>query len=260
VNPTDFPQANHTFGKPSTMTDEECGALRVHTAIVGGLPCSISRWEPSVEERRALAAGGAVWLYVYGMGHPVVALTAEPPWPEAAAPALASAGDPSQVELRAGSSIEPGEAVGLCGRCGAALGFDAPDGGLRPCTACGWRPDVDPPAVAAASCPTCGTCSGGATCTCNDVRCPCWHARHTPPPSPGHCSLDGAPRIRESDGTFGACSLVAGADGKGGCRDPMHDVRRDKAASALTAERIKAEGSTPEASAAVRPEGSGRFA
>jgi hypothetical protein len=27
-----------------------------------------------------------------------------------------------------------------------------------------------------AGCPTCGTCSGGGICQCEDIRCPCWRA------------------------------------------------------------------------------------
>jgi hypothetical protein len=95
MNPTDFPQANHTFGKPPSMSDEECRALRVCTTVVDGLPVSISRWEPTPEERAAIAAGAPIWLWVYGRGHPVVQLSADDPWPAAAAPPPPTTSGPS---------------------------------------------------------------------------------------------------------------------------------------------------------------------
>lgn len=50
----------------------------------------------------------------------------------------------------------------------------------------------------------------------------------------GRCSVCGAPRVKGTNGELGACSLVPGADGKGGCPDPMHDVELER----LAAERL----------------------
>lgn len=47
---------------------------------------------------------------------------------------------------------------------------------------------------------------------------------------PSRCSLDGAPRIalNPEQTKFGACSLVNGKDGTGGCVDPLHDFNKEK--------------------------------
>lgn len=45
------------------------------------------------------------------------------------------------------------------------------------------------------------------------------------------CTLCSASRIVDEDGRPGACSLVPGKDGKGGCPDPMHDVRAESPAA-----------------------------
>lgn len=42
------------------------------------------------------------------------------------------------------------------------------------------------------------------------------------------CTLCGASRIVDENGRPGACSLVPGRDGKGGCPDPLHDVRKEQ--------------------------------
>lgn len=39
----------------------------------------------------------------------------------------------------------------------------------------------------------------------------------------GRCSFCGSQRIRHDDGTYGACTLVPGRDGKGGCPAPLGD-------------------------------------
>jgi hypothetical protein len=83
VNPTDFPEANFTFGRPPSLTDEQCKPLKVHRGTdQDGLPVSVSRWEPTSAELQELVAGGPVWLLVYGGGHPVVALSARSPFPD----------------------------------------------------------------------------------------------------------------------------------------------------------------------------------
>lgn len=84
MNPTDFPQANRTFTKPASMTDDECAPLRVHDSGEALVSC----WHPTDEERAAIAAGAPIWLWIWGRGHPVVQLSTENPWPAAEEPSL----------------------------------------------------------------------------------------------------------------------------------------------------------------------------
>jgi glycerol kinase len=42
-----------------------------------GCPVLISTWEPSPDERAAIAAGARIQLHVWGAGHPPVALSIE---------------------------------------------------------------------------------------------------------------------------------------------------------------------------------------
>ena len=74
----DFPQANHTFGKPSDMTDDQCGALRVYHRNVDiegeKFPASTSAWKPSEEDLARLNAGGFIYLDIISSGHPPVAV------------------------------------------------------------------------------------------------------------------------------------------------------------------------------------------
>jgi hypothetical protein len=74
VNPIDFPEANRTFVKPASMTDAECASLRVQDTGEE----LISRWEPTPEERAAIAAGAPVVLTIVGGAHPPVRLEVLP--------------------------------------------------------------------------------------------------------------------------------------------------------------------------------------
>lgn len=58
-------------------------------------------------------------------------------------------------------------------------------------------------------------------------------ARETPPRDPSRCTVCGSRRIpMDRAGTiFGACGLVPGRDGTGGCPDPLHDYNAEQAAS-----------------------------
>jgi hypothetical protein len=56
------------------------------------------------------------------------------------------------------------------------------------------------------------------------------------------CSVCGSSRVVGGDGTYGACSLVPGPDGKGGCPDPLYDVRREEAAGRAGGPGAPAEG------------------
>lgn len=80
MKPTDFPQANRTFHRPRSMTDEECEPLRVY--VLTNHYALISCWRPTWRERLAILLGRPVWLWVSGGSHPPVALTAENPFPE----------------------------------------------------------------------------------------------------------------------------------------------------------------------------------
>jgi hypothetical protein len=55
------------------------------------------------------------------------------------------------------------------------------------------------------------------------------------PSRPDCCSICGCPRIPidRAAKRFGACSLVPGRDGTGGCPDPLHDYNREQAAVAV---------------------------
>jgi hypothetical protein len=98
MNPVDFPQANRTFTKPTSMTDEECAPLRVHDT--GGE--LVSCWQPTEEERAAIAAGAPVWLRIFGRGHPPVVLEVAPPFSvsdAATAPPPATEGEQLHADL-----------------------------------------------------------------------------------------------------------------------------------------------------------------
>lgn len=78
---TNFPSANHTLNKPPSMTDEECGSLRVHSgATREGHPVLVSKWVPNDEELEHLKNGDGVYLIVYGISHPPVMVTAIDPF------------------------------------------------------------------------------------------------------------------------------------------------------------------------------------
>jgi hypothetical protein len=76
VNPIDFPQKTRVLQKPPSMTDEECSPLAIHDTGAELLSC----WQPTDEERAAIAAGAPIWLSVVGRGHPPVALFVESPF------------------------------------------------------------------------------------------------------------------------------------------------------------------------------------
>lgn len=49
------------------------------TTDTAGRRVAISRWRPDEEERKRIAEGGDIYLWVYGGIHPPVAVSAEPP-------------------------------------------------------------------------------------------------------------------------------------------------------------------------------------
>lgn len=79
--PTDFPQANFTFTKPESITDEECSDLRVFKgAYPDGTPVIISKWQPSKEDIEAINRGEGIFLSITGMGMPPVCIFTENPF------------------------------------------------------------------------------------------------------------------------------------------------------------------------------------
>ena len=78
MNPVHFPEARHVLARPASMTDEECAPLPIMDAGDALLSC----WEPTDEERQAIAAGAPVWLWVFGRAHPPVSISAASPFVE----------------------------------------------------------------------------------------------------------------------------------------------------------------------------------
>lgn len=61
--------------KPADMTDEQCGSLEIiQGEDVEGIPYFMSCWQPSKEDKEAIASGRPIWLKVCGRGHPPVAI------------------------------------------------------------------------------------------------------------------------------------------------------------------------------------------
>ncbi len=78
--PINFPEAAVSLGRPSDMTDEECGPLPVARGIVqlsenSVGPAVISAWKPTPEELAMLNAGGPIYLHVIGRTQPPVMLS-----------------------------------------------------------------------------------------------------------------------------------------------------------------------------------------
>ena len=67
--------ATRVLGKPSDMTDEQCGSLAIRDMVVDGLPAMVSAWHPTPDEVKRMAAGEPVYLWVFGSAHPPVALS-----------------------------------------------------------------------------------------------------------------------------------------------------------------------------------------
>lgn len=76
MKPTDFLEANFTYNRPPSMTEEECGDLRVFKDAEHIISC----WELSQEEILNLLLFKVVWLRVYGGAQPPVLLEATSPF------------------------------------------------------------------------------------------------------------------------------------------------------------------------------------
>lgn len=67
--------ATRVLGKPADMKDEECGSLAILDMQLHGAPVMVSAWHPTPDELKRMAAGEAVYLWVYGTAHPPVSLS-----------------------------------------------------------------------------------------------------------------------------------------------------------------------------------------
>ncbi len=77
----DFPEANFTFSKPPSMTDEQCLPLRVWKGNDdSGVPIIISKWSLSAEDMEEILKTGSVYLIITGQGMPPVSLHIETPF------------------------------------------------------------------------------------------------------------------------------------------------------------------------------------
>ena len=77
MTPTNFRQATQMLGRPDDMTDEQCGALHIARGLADGYPYVVSCWQPTDEERAAIASGAPVYLHVVGAAMPPVCLSTQ---------------------------------------------------------------------------------------------------------------------------------------------------------------------------------------
>lgn len=68
MRPTQHPSNNRVLGAPAGVSQEElpCSAIAVTDIMHAGVRAVASFWEPSAEERAAIAAGALVMLVVPG--------------------------------------------------------------------------------------------------------------------------------------------------------------------------------------------------
>lgn len=77
--PTRIEGCTRVLGAPVGWTPETsgpCVGLPIRDDMNGDVPCTVSSWEPTPAELRAIAAGGKVYLRVLGAGHPPVMIYA----------------------------------------------------------------------------------------------------------------------------------------------------------------------------------------
>ena len=72
MKPTKFKEANLELKRPSSMTDEECGSLWVHSDGDQLISC----WKLTFWEKVSIILNGKVWLGVMGSSQPPVWLDA----------------------------------------------------------------------------------------------------------------------------------------------------------------------------------------
>lgn len=72
MKPSKFDESNAVLARPEGMSEEECGDLPVYHDPQFNISC----WKLTWRERISALFFGTVWLWVYGGGHPPVALEA----------------------------------------------------------------------------------------------------------------------------------------------------------------------------------------
>jgi len=85
MRPTQHPTNNDVLGAPPGVAIEDCKPLAITRVMYErGGPALWSFWEPSPEERAAIAAGALVRFSCWGRTHPPVAIgvdgVEERPW------------------------------------------------------------------------------------------------------------------------------------------------------------------------------------
>lgn len=85
MRPTQHPSNNDVLGAPPGVSIEQCRPLYITRVMFdSGIPAVWSYWEPSPEERAAIAAGAPVRFSCWGMTHPPVSIgvdgVEERPW------------------------------------------------------------------------------------------------------------------------------------------------------------------------------------
>jgi hypothetical protein len=84
MNPINFPEANcRLLGPPGDPRVRDLDVCRTLQTFTDGAPPAavvVSVWEPSPEERAAIAAGGLVYLVVHGKTAPPVLVLGESPF------------------------------------------------------------------------------------------------------------------------------------------------------------------------------------
>jgi hypothetical protein len=126
MNPTRIPGKTRTLGvdqaySPLHIRDDtiDCGPP------LGAQPIMVSEWQPTAEERAAIAAGAPVRLKILGQMHP---------------PVLVEVGDvpaPYPVQPR----LSPDGERYLCDRCGRSWAPGDPSG-CQPCAEALWARGV----------------------------------------------------------------------------------------------------------------------
>lgn len=77
----DFKEANFTFSKPESMTDEECASLSVFKGNdTNGNPVIVSKWKFNKEDLETIKETGEIYLQIFGEGMPPVILYTENPF------------------------------------------------------------------------------------------------------------------------------------------------------------------------------------
>lgn len=74
--PTSFNESNHVLGRPPGMTHDQCEPLAV---FVDGQHV-VSCWKLTAEEAAEFARTGRIWLMVWGVTMPPVAVLATSPF------------------------------------------------------------------------------------------------------------------------------------------------------------------------------------